>query len=460
MSRQSVNKVVLIIDDDGLFCDSTRECLTRDGIEVLTALTGSLGLEICARQRVDVVLLDQNLPDALGHELCPKILGYNDQTKIVFITAQPSFDVAVKAIRVGAFDYLSKPFLLEELSLTIEHALKTLDLELVAGVEKYKRARDGEETILIGREGGLSHVARFIEVAADEPAPVLITGETGSGKNVVAQAIHFQGKGKKEAFISINCAAFPESLIESELFGHQRGAFTGAVTCKRGIFEMAEGGTLFLDEIGEMPIHLQSKLLSVLEDKKIRRIGGEAIIPVNVRVIAATSKELEKELDKTFRSDLYYRLSVLRIHIPPLRERRQDIPALCRFLVERAKHNGRNIQLEEREIDKLLLYNWPGNVRELNNILERAIILRKGVTITPSELIDLPGVFEPTPERSSKEAVSGQPCLEAMLPLEEMEKKYIQYSLAQHAGNYTQTAKTLNIALSTLKRKVKEYRLS
>ncbi len=321
MNLQGSKKVILIIDDDALFCDATRDFLAREQAEVLAARTGAEGLMICSEHKVDVVLLDQNLPDSQGHELCSAILGFNEQTKIIFITAHPSFDGAVKAIRVGAFDYLSKPFEMEELALSVDHALRLLDLEKVAGIEKYKRDKESGEAVLVGAGGGLAEISGLIDIAANEDAPVLITGETGTGKNVVAKAIHYKSFANREAFITINCAAIPENLIESELFGHQKGSFTGALANKKGIFEMAEGGTLFLDEIGEMPLHLQTKLLGVLEDKRVRRIGGESFFPVHVRIIAASNKELELELDKTFRSDLYYRLSVIRIHIPPLRER-------------------------------------------------------------------------------------------------------------------------------------------
>ncbi|MEW5745734.1 MAG: sigma-54 dependent transcriptional regulator [Nitrospirota bacterium] len=322
MGAGSHKKTLLIIDDDKLLCDAVKDYFGRNSIEVLIANSGGDGLAQCGAAKVDVVLLDQNLPDAEGHTLCPSILKHNEQSKIIFITAHPSFDGAIKAIRAGAHDYLSKPFELEELSLAIGQALKTLALEKVAQVEDYKSHKASEGTVLIGQSDELLEIARLVELASTADVPVLITGETGTGKNVVAKAVHYKSTARKDAFISINCAALPENLIEAELFGYEKGAFTGAATSKRGIFEMAEGGTLLLDEIGEMPMHLQSKLLSVLEDKQIKRLGGDTIRPVDVRIVAATSADLENVLGKTFRSDLYYRLSVIRVHIPPLRERR------------------------------------------------------------------------------------------------------------------------------------------
>ena len=292
---------LLIIDDEKVFSETVKDYLSSETMEVLTAQTGAQGLEICSLRNVDVVLLDQKLPDMEGHRLAGPILERNDQTKIVFITAFPSFESAVKALRAGAYDYLSKPFGLDELKLTIENALRTLDLERVQQIQNYAAEKDREEAVLVGSSRAIAEVKRLVKSAAAVDAPVLITGETGTGKNLVAKAIHYESKASDAAFISINCAALPEGLIESELFGHEKGAFTGAVAVKKGVFEMAEGGTLFLDEIGDMPVHLQSKLLSAIEDKLIRRLGGTTAKQVNVRILSATSADLEHTLGKTFR---------------------------------------------------------------------------------------------------------------------------------------------------------------
>lgn len=441
MPSYSTKGTLLIIDDDPLFCDSIKEFF-KDSLDIFIAYNGQEGIKICSNHKIDVVLLDQNLPDAEGHTLCPSILKYNEQTKIIFITAYPSFEGAVKAIRSGAYDYLSKPFELEELKLTIDNALKTLALEKVAQVEDYRISKESEETVLIGGEK-LSEVKKLIEVAAKAEAPVLITGETGTGKNVVARAIHFKSQ-RRGAFISINCSTLPENLIEAELFGYEKGAFTGATASRRGIFEMAEGGTLFLDEIGEMPIHLQTRLLNVLEDKKIRRLGGETIRPVYVRVIAATNTNIEESLGKKFRPDLYYRLSVIRIHMPPLRERKEDISELCEYLLK--KIAGPDISLDKGEINRLMEYDWPGNVRELQNILERAYLIQRGKILRPSELIGY---------RAEKQILLN----EEILPLHEIEKNHIKNALKILSGNLTRTASALGISLSTLKRKLKEYNL-
>lgn len=454
MSSENAVRTILIIDDDKLFCDAVSDFL-NDRMKVLVANTGNEGLAVCAGTRVDLVLLDQNLPDVEGHTLCPAILNYNDQTKIIFITAHPSFETAVTAIRAGAHDYLSKPFELEALTHSIGKALQTIALENVAQIEKYRSSKESENVLLVGDSMEMSGIKQLIGLAASSSAPVLITGETGTGKNVAAKAIHYNSKAREKAFISVNCAALPENLIEAELFGYEKGAFTGALTSRRGLFEMAEGGTLFLDEIGDMPMHLQTKLLSAIEDKKIRRLGGETIRPVDIRIIAATSADIENSLGKTFRNDLYYRLSVIRIHIPPLRERPADLPAICVHLLQKITHSP-NARLSPEEERRLMRYNWPGNVRELGNILERAVLVQKGADIKPSELIRKAG--EQTPNHN---ACPGPGLMDKdnIITLAKIEQTHIRAVLDRLSGNYAQTARHLGISLSTLKRKLKEYGL-
>jgi DNA-binding NtrC family response regulator len=453
VNRSSSKKALLIIDDDKLLCDAVREYFSRNGIEAFTAGTGSEGLSICARVKVDVVLLGRNLPDTEGHTLCPSILKYNEQSKIIFITAHPGFDGAIKAIRAGAHDYLSKPFEPEELLPAVRRALTMLALERAAQVEDYKSRKESEDAVLVGSSDAIVEIRRLVGLAASADAPVLITGEIGAGKNAVAKAVHYTSSARRDAFISINCAALPENLIEAELFGYEKGAFAGTSPSKRGIFEMAEGGTLLLDEIGEMPLPLQSKLLSVLEEKKIKRLGGDVIRPVEVRVVAATGADLENMLGRTFRSDLYYRLSVITIHIPPLRERREDIPELCEHLLGKVA-NGRLVRLEDGELKRLMGYDWPGNIRELKNILERAVILRRGTVVRPSELLGNPAAVK------AAVPAAGSGVEDAIVPLSRMEQIHIEHALDKLSGNYTRTAKALGISLSTLKRKLREYDLN
>jgi DNA-binding NtrC family response regulator len=445
---------ILIIDDNDIFCESVKDILSDESTEVLTANAGKRGLKICTEAKIDVVILDQKLPDTEGIALCPSILQQNDQTKIIFVTAYPSFSNAVEAIKVGAHDYLSKPFEMAELELTVRQAFRTQELEKTEQIQNYHDKKESEEIDIISGQGVFDEIRKMIDLAAASDAPVLITGETGTGKNVVARAIHYKSNLPKKLFLTTNCAAFPESLIEAELFGSEKGAFTGATSLRRGIFELADGGTLVLDEIGSMPIHLQSKLLGILEEKRIRRVGGELFKPINVRIIAISNSDLEESIkNKLFRDDLYYRLSVIRIHIPPIRERKQDIPKLCEYFIAKMARDT-NIRLADSELNKLIAYEWPGNVRELKNVIERALIVQQGRYLKPSQMLKNGYNLSPsvTNKYENKE--------NEVLTLEATEKKCIEQALEKCSGNYSQTAKALDISLSTLKRKIKLYQLT
>ncbi|CAB5115781.1 hypothetical protein D3OALGA1CA_2260 [Olavius algarvensis associated proteobacterium Delta 3] len=452
MSATQTKRRLLIIDDDKFLCDLVAQFFRGEAVDVLTAHRGADGVHIASKTLVDVVLLDQKLPDVQGVDVCPALLKHNDQTKIIFITAYPSFENALEAIKQGAYDYLSKPFELEELKLTVERALKTLTLEHVEQIHAYRSSKESEEAILLGKESGLAEVWRMVGIAADSDVPVLITGKTGVGKNIVARCIHYNGPLGKRPFITVNCAAIPEQLIEGELFGHEKGAFTGAVAVRKGLFEMAESGTLFLDEIGALPFTLQSKLLGALDERKVRRLGGETARSVNVRIIAATNEEVEKAVaGGTFREDLYYRLNVFRIHIPPLKDRLQDVPELCRHFVRQIAPDSR-ISIPESELACLRGYQWPGNVRELKNVIERSIILRSGDTIRPSALLMQPLAAAPPENPIPIED-------DDIVSLEEIEKNYIRRALSALSWNHTRTAKKLGVSRSTLNRKIKAYRI-
>jgi transcriptional regulator with PAS, ATPase and Fis domain len=309
---------------------------------------------------------------------------------------------------------------------------------------------ESKRTTLVGSEKGLRNIQGLIDLASASDAPILITGETGTGKSLVAKAIHFSSNKSKDAFIDINCAALAENLIEAELFGYEKGAFTGAVTASKGIFEMAENGTLFLDEIGEIPKHLQSKLLGVLDDNKIRRIGSQTLKSVNVRIIAATNVNLEKSILKNhFRQDLFFRLSVIRIHIPPLRERIDDLTDLCQHFIRKLSKD-RSMIIPGEEIDVMSSYPWPGNVRELRNIIERAVLLKNGNDIRPSKLLNSSAKHLPSEEpfQSLHNNILN-------MTLKELEMVHIQKTLAQQKRNYSRTAQVLGISRSTLMRKLK-----
>ncbi len=458
---------VLIIDDDRSFCQSLTLHLNSKKMKTLTAPTGSEGLTVCSRNRIDIVLLDQKLPDGEGVDFCTPILSYNSRTQIILTTAYPNLEDAVKAIKVGSFDYLSKPFEMEELDLVLDKSLKAAESEQTELIRaKKKQPAEEDAPILIGQRGGLADVQHMVDLAAANYAHVLITGETGTGKNLVAKAIHNKSLVKDHAMISTNCASLPDNLIEAELFGYEKGAFTGAVASTKGIFELADNGTLFLDEIGDLALHLQAKLLGVLDEKKIKKIGGQTVKKVNVRIIAATNSELEKAVQKhQFRSDLYYRLCVLAIHIPPLRERKDDIPNLCYYFIKKLAPFF-NPELSDSEVEKLMNYDWPGNVRELRNIIERSIILHKGTILRPSEFLNS-NIFAaeappppPKIEKPSEDIFFKSIDNTKLQSLKEVEKKYIRHVSTQMADNHTKTAKVLGISRSTLMRKIKGYGLN
>jgi DNA-binding NtrC family response regulator len=444
--KDKEKRTILIIDDDALLCESLIDAFEDEGTEVIHAQTGAAGMTICKETRVDVVLLDQHLPDTTGETLCPEILTLHDRAKVVFMTAYPTFENAVAALKLGASDYVCKPFELEELHLAVANAFRVQELERIEQLHSRQLQRDRDRTVLVGAAGGLSETLRLAGLAAMAGAPVLITGETGTGKSLLARHIHYSGPRREQDFVSINCAALPESLAESELFGHEKGAFTGALGARRGIFEMAEGGSVFLDEIGAMPIHQQAKLLGVLEERQVRRVGGERFRTVDIRVIAATNRDLAAAVKAgDFRSDLFYRLGVMHIDMPPLRERYGDIPELCRHLLTTIC--GREIILEDDELARLAAYHWPGNVRELRNVLERAAIVQAGRPLAPSGLLAGGAMASP---------VVTAPDETEILPLSVVEERHIRMALSRCKGNLTRTAKALGIALSTLKRKVKQ----
>jgi len=446
---------LLIIDDDKLFCDAVAAYFHSGRVRVSSAQNGDKGLSWLKKNKADVVLLDQKLPDCQGTELCSRILAFNDQTKIIFVTAFPSFEHAIEALRNGAHDYISKPMELEELRLTVEMAFRTVHLEQVEQIENLRHQRDCQKNILLGLDGGLAGIRDLLERAAGSQAPVLITGETGTGKTVVARAIHYLGNRADRPFIDTNCAALPESLVESELFGHERGAFTGAESRKKGLFEMADGGTLFLDEIGEMPLHLQPKLLGVLDSRTFRRLGGQVECSADVRIIAATNLNLEDAIQKKrFREDLYYRMSVMRIHLPALRERTGDIRVLVNHFSSVISPD-RRYSISDEEINALKQYEWPGNVRELRNIVERAILLADGPEIFPARLLR----EGKNHSRLDADCIKRRGELLSMT-LGEMEKRHIQQVLAYHDSNRSQAAATLGIARSTLLRKIEQYSLT
>jgi len=446
MNAETAKHTVLIIDDDRLLCEMVREFLSDAALKVLTAHTGREGLGLCSQNHIDIVLLDQKLPDSEGYDLCPQIINFSENAKIIFITAFPSFKNALKAIESGAFSYLTKPFELKELKLAIDKCLRVNELEKTEASLLYQHDKEILSSAMEGEKGGMAIIADLIETAAKTNAPVLLTGETGSGKSRVAKLIHMRSN-RRGPFMVINCAALPENLIESELFGYEKGAFSGAHTVKKGLLEIAENGSILLDEIGEMGFHLQAKLLGVLDEMRVRRVGGVVSHPVQVRIMAATNSSLEAKIkSREFREDLYYRLNVLRLHLPPLRERKEDIPGLTRALLTEMVPQ-RTMMIGDSDLKEMLSYPWPGNVRELRNVIERAVI-----HAGDSSRLNISPLL--TGQAAAGKAEDPLGSSESILQLAELERKYVALALKKMGNNLTQTARVLGISLNTLKKKL------
>ena len=455
---------VLIFDDDPDSLSSIAAALRRDGYEVHPFADPREGLAVLASRGGDVVLTDLKMPGITGLEVVRRVVRENPGIPVVVVTAFGTVESAVEAVRAGASDYLLKPVGIPQLRAAVFKASKerSKNVELEKKDRQIRRLREERDRKrgvgrIIADSRKMKEVIRKIHMVAQTRMNVLILGESGTGKELVARAIHDQSPRGEMPFLPINCAAITESLLESELFGHEKGAFTGAVATRQGLMEIAEGGTLFLDEVGEMSLSLQVKLLRAIEQKEIIRVGGSEVIRVDVRIIAATNQDLKaKVAGKTFREDLFYRLNVFNILVPPLRERREDIPKLAgHFLFEIAGEN----QITPKRLSAgariaLIAYRWPGNVRELRNAMETASLVAKGETIEwgdlPQEILE--NILPPSP--------SGPIPLPSPRTLEEIEREAVVAALLKTDGNRTQAAKMLGIGLRTLQRKVKEYGIS
>jgi len=378
---------ILIVDDEHSMREFLSIILQKEGHTVVTASNGSTALEYLASDTFDIVLTDIRMPGISGLDILKQIREHYPDTITIMITAYASTETAIEAMKQGAYDYIAKPFKVEEIKLIVRNALEKQKLRQENTVLKKKIQEwttSGLIGGIVGKSPAILAIIELIAKIADSPSTVLITGESGTGKELVARAIHNYSKRKNKPFIAINCSAIPEGLLESELFGHVKGAFTGAIMNKEGLFEAANGGTLFLDEIGDIPLSFQAKLLRVLEDKKIKRVGSNQEISVDVRIIAATNKDLRKAISEgTFREDLFYRLDVIPIKVPPLRERKEDIPLLVNHFVSRfSRILGKEVRGVSREaMERLMQHHWKGNVRELENVIERAVTLGGGPII-------------------------------------------------------------------------------
>ncbi len=447
-----MKKTVLVVDDEASILESVTDILEDEGFSVKVAASGEEALGLMREELPNIVLLDIWMPGMDGIEVLKAIKEEWPFVPVVIMSGHGTIETAVKAIKLGAYDFIEKPLGYEELVMTLKNALRFAELEDENVVLRQMVATTKE---LTGQSPAMQALKEQIKVVAPTDAWVLIHGENGTGKELVAQTIHRLSKRRHRPMIEVNCAAIPEELIESELFGHEKGAFTGATTMKRGKFDLANGGTLFLDEIGDMSLKTQAKILRILQEQRFERVGGSKTIKVDVRILAATNKDLEKEIEKgTFREDLYYRLNVIPIEVPPLRERKEDIPLLVdEFLEEFSKKLG----IPKKEVDKDVLsllkeYDWPGNVRELRNFIERLVILTRGERI---RVKDLPPQFH----RSSQSSLENVPdffsCEDFKRAKAMFEREYILRKLEENNRNIKKTAEAIGIERRHLHRKMK-----
>ncbi|MER3428023.1 MAG: two-component system response regulator [Pyrinomonas sp.] len=452
---------IIVVDDDPVTCDLLCEVFAREGFATLFAQSGEEALRAVEEFRPDVLVSDIRMKTRLdGLMLLDHLRRDHPSLPVILMTAFGSIETAIRAVKDGAFDYVSKPFDIDALVATVRRAL---DMRRASGVARAEEAGESESpSELVGRTPTMLEVYKLIARVSDAPTAVLITGESGTGKELVARAIHTHSARRDQPFVPVNCGALTETLLESELFGHVKGAFTGAISNKRGIFELAGHGTVFLDEVSEMSPNLQVKLLRVLQEREVIPVGGSAPVRVNARIIAASNRDLEELVERgAFRHDLFFRLNVIQIALPPLRQRREDIPLLVTHFLRKHTPPGRCVPtIAPPALDCLLRYVWPGNVRELENTIERAVTLDRDGTITVEDLP--PRISAPTsaPSQPSTDTADKLTALFADLPsLAEMERRYLLYVLEATGGNRKRAAEILRINRKTLYRMAARHRL-
>jgi DNA-binding NtrC family response regulator len=420
--------------------------LERKGYQPHCVATAAEGLNFLQLRKIPLVLLDVNLPDRSGRDVLKDIKGLYPSTQVIMVSAEGSVRIAVESLRNGAYDFIEKPFEVEEFEMRVQHFFEKCSLEEKVAVLEHQLGERYKFKSIVGGSSAMQKTLSATEMAAQSSINVLITGESGTGKELIARAIHINSERKDQPFVAVNCSAIPENLIESELFGYEKGAFTGANNRKIGKFEAVAGGTLFLDEIGELPIEMQVKLLRVLQEREIERLGGNEIIPVNGRFVFATNRNLKEMIkEEKFREDLYYRINVLPIEILPLRERREDIPHLLKYFFERFNAGKGAVEIAPDAMGELVAYDWPGNVRELENFVERTLLVKRNDPVIVKK--DVESLYELSP-RAQKE----------MIPkFEELEKNVLLETLKKASGNVARAATLLNISRDTVYRKIKKH---
>jgi DNA-binding NtrC family response regulator len=461
-------KQILVVDDEPNLRRVLSAQLERDGYDVHTAEDGEQALAMLREHHIDLVITDLRMPKLDGMELLRRIVGMDEEPPVVMLTAHGTVDNAVEALKTGAFDYITKPFDQVEVRTIVRKALRTRDLSAADASRAAQAPQEGARYGIIGQSTGILELYAVLDRVADTPTTVLITGESGTGKELVARALHENSSRRDKPFIKVNCAAIPKDLMESELFGYERGAFTGAVGSKPGRFELASGGTLFLDEIGSIPVEMQVKLLRALQESEFERVGGIRTIRVDVRLVAATNSDLKKEIGLgAFREDLYYRLNVVPIRLPALRERAQDIPLLTGHFIEKfnARLKKTVIGIDAQALSLLCSYPWPGNIRELENVIERAVLFcdktEIGIADIPAEIRgeSLDRNLTPLPPVAAPPGSSDGLKEQVKAAMSRLERELIVRALGQTHGNVTHAARLLKISRKGLQLKMKELNL-
>lgn len=446
---------ILIVEDEKSMREVLKILMEGEKYEVVSASDGLEGLSYITNDIFDLVITDIKMPKVGGFELLKKVKEISPDTIVIMITAFGTTEAAIDAMKLGAYDYINKPFKIDEIRLIVEKALEKKRLSEEVSLLRKKVKTTYRLENIIGQSPQMQEIFRLIPKVAESNSNVLIIGESGSGKELVAMALHNLSHRKDRNFVAINCAAFPEGLLESELFGHMRGSFTGAMHNKQGLFEIADSGSIFLDEIGEMPINLQAKILRVLENGSFRRVGGTTDIKVDVRVISATNKDVKEEIASgRFREDLFYRLNVVPIHIPPLRERKEDIPLLVEHFLRKISNQSRKITPEAMKI--LMGYPWKGNVRELENVIERTALLTEKEEITPAEL---PNEIAGYADEAKEIPELTEEGIDIDKIIGDIEKRYLLRALEKSGGVKKEAAKLLNLSFRSFRHRLSKYNI-
>ncbi len=453
---------ILVVDDEESIREFLEIMLKKEGYDPTCVEDGQKAIEMFKKKSFDMIISDMQMPNMTGIELLRKIREQDSDVLFMMITAFGTTETAVEAMKLGAYDYITKPFKIDEVRINIANALRSRNLEFENRTLKKELKVEYSFQSLIGNSESMHRIFDMIKRVSQTPTNILITGESGTGKEMIAKAIHYNGPLKDKPFVPINCGAIPESLMESEMFGHKKGSFTGAVADKVGMFEVADGGTLFLDEIGELPVSIQVKLLRAIQERVIRKVGGIDDTEVNVRIIAATNRDLQEMVkEESFRQDLYYRLNVINIHSPPLRERREDIPLLANhFLKKYNERLGKNIGAISHEAsEQLQKYSYPGNVRELENIIERTVALEGGGIILPESLPPMVNTPSGRKLASSSEIEITDEGIDLEKVIGQIEKELLVKAIHAADGVKKRAAKLLNISFRSMRYRVEKYSL-